>query len=310
MGLTVRQIRYKDVEAAMQIDQLAFSNLQEKLSGQPSHLAVREREFFEFWRHADPLGALVAERDGKIIGINFNHARGRSGWFGPLAVLPEDQSAGAGKALLLAGIEYLRNANCRMIGLDTYPHNPVAVSMYLKQGFEIVGSTVQLRHCLADESTGNQEGNGGAARVEPIHVDDLPGIVATEEKLSGFNREKDFAFLLYWDQAFGLKVLEGERRIMGYLWGYRKRGNGVIGCLHVADEARYDEIGGPLVREAFARFRKLGLKNITALNDGNQSKQLGFLFRLGFLTQSTMVKLHCGQVESRRSYSPLASEKG
>ncbi|NOZ23778.1 MAG: GNAT family N-acetyltransferase [Planctomycetes bacterium] len=313
MSLIVRPMRPEETERVMEIDCVAFGDLQEKLTGRPFDLPMREREFFEFWQRADPEGALVAEKDGAIIGINFNHARRRSGWFGPLAVAPGEQSAGAGKALLQAGMEYLAGARCRMIGLDTYPHNPVAVSMYLKNGFEVVGSTVQLEIHLPIERLNNEGANPRAgdssAAVEPIGAEDMVTIIGTEEELSGFNRAKDFSFLLEWDHAFGLRVSDGTD-LAGYLWGYRKRGKGVIGSFYVADENQYREVGCPLLDAAFEEFLRLGLSNIVSLNDGNQSKQLNFLFGIGFRTRSTMLKLHLGDIVSRRTHSPLASEKG
>ncbi|MEW6356058.1 MAG: GNAT family N-acetyltransferase [Planctomycetota bacterium] len=309
MPLTVRPMRPEETERAMEIDRVAFGDLQERLTGQPTNLPMREREFFDFWQRADPKGALVAERDGAIIGINFNHARGRCGWFGPLAVAPGAQSAGVGKALLRAGMEYLKSASCELIGLDTYPHNPVSVGMYLKHGFEIVGNTVQL--VLADSGIKADELSAATdpITVREITTSDLNRIVKMEEDLTGFHRRKDFEFLLGWDHAFGLQAI-ARNELAGYLWGYRKRGKGVIGCLHIADEDRCREIGDALLRVAFERFCRLGLNTIVSVNDGAQSRALNLLFDIGFQTQSTMAKFHLGGSRHRSAHSPLASEKG
>jgi len=307
MAPQIRTMRPEDIDTVMELDRVTFEDLQAKLSGRPFHLPLREREFFEFWLSTDPEGALVAEEDGRIIGLNINHARGASGWFGPLAVSPDAQSAGTGKALLRAGMDYLQRAGCALIGLDTYPNNPVAVSMYLKHGFEIVGSTVQLRLALPEGQ--NAPEPDGALRVEDVTSDALGAVAAMEERASGFARGKDFRFLLDWDQAFGLQV-PGREALLGYLWGYRKRGKGVIGCVHVADEDRFEEIATPLLGSAFERFVGLGIDQAVVLSDGRQSRLLRLLFRLGFQTQSTMVKLHQGTVQPGTRHAPLASEKG
>jgi hypothetical protein len=81
-------------------------------------------------------GAVVADDHGQIVGFNFNHLFGSTGWMGPLAVLPKYQGVGVGKAVVLAGIEFFRERDAAVIGLETMPRNFRNIGFYSKLGFD------------------------------------------------------------------------------------------------------------------------------------------------------------------------------
>jgi len=308
----IRYMRPDDVEAVQRIDTETFKHLREKLTGRPYNQIPREMEYFRYWLNTDPRGALVAERNGEVIGFAFNHPRGNVGWFGPLAVTPTEQSAGVGKALLRSGIEYLRNSGCGLIGLETFPTNPVSVSMYIKHGFRIVGATVLLEVPLPELRL--PEGDDSEAEVGNVGEGELAAIAEMEREVSGFDRRRDFEFVISWDKGFGLAAFEGDK-VVGYVFGCLKRERGMLGCLHV-DEGRMRSVVPPLLRRAAEQFRGLiadqspERNRMGILFDGRQTELLNYFFSLGFRTQTTMIKLVQGDEGLMRTHSPLSLEKG
>lgn len=120
-----------DVESIRRVNILAFAN--HPFSRQTEHLIV------EALRAADALDiSLVADLDGSVVGhIAFSKARigGESpGWYllGPVAVLPEFQGRGIGRALVEAGLDALRSrgaGGCVLVGDPAF---------YTRFGFEQV----------------------------------------------------------------------------------------------------------------------------------------------------------------------------
>ena len=91
------------------------------------------------WRFAiDGAGAgAMLWRDGlgRIAAFNLAHVSGAEGWMGPLAVREDLQGKGLGRTIVRAGIEHLRVAGCRMIGLETMPRTMDNIGFYAGLGF-------------------------------------------------------------------------------------------------------------------------------------------------------------------------------
>jgi GNAT superfamily N-acetyltransferase len=100
------------------------------------------------WRYAledAGEGAMVwRDADGELCGFNIAHLSGREGWMGPLAVRPDRQGAGLGKAMLLAGIGWLRDRGARTVGLETMPRTIENIGFYSRLGFVPRHLTVTL----------------------------------------------------------------------------------------------------------------------------------------------------------------------
>jgi len=77
------------------------------------------------WRNA---------RDG-IAAFNMVHRSGVEGWMGPLAVHPDYQGQGIGKMIVTSGIESLKKAGAKVIGLETMPRTMDNVGFYSSLGF-------------------------------------------------------------------------------------------------------------------------------------------------------------------------------
>jgi len=91
------------------------------------------------WRFAiaDAEGGAMAWRDarGGIIAFNIAHRSGAEGWMGPLAVHPEHQGHGIGKSVVMAGMDWLKERGCRVIGLETMPRTMDNIGFYSSLGF-------------------------------------------------------------------------------------------------------------------------------------------------------------------------------
>lgn len=91
------------------------------------------------WRFAlaDAEGGAMAWRDGRgsIVAFNIAHRSGIEGWMGPLAVHPDHQGSGLGKAVVSAGVDWLRKRGARVIGLETMPRTMDNIGFYSSLGF-------------------------------------------------------------------------------------------------------------------------------------------------------------------------------
>ncbi len=127
--MTVRPETFQDVGAIRSINISAFRN--HPFSRQTEHLIV------EALRAADALEiSLVAEFDGSVVGhIALSRAQigdTASGWYllGPVAVRPDFQGQGIGRALIEAGLGALRSKGahgCVLVGDPAF---------YTRFGFE------------------------------------------------------------------------------------------------------------------------------------------------------------------------------
>jgi GNAT superfamily N-acetyltransferase len=86
------------------------------------------------WRYAledAGEGAMIwRDGDGRPAAFNMVHQSGSEGWMGPLAVRPDRQNEGLGKAVVRAGIDWLLASGARTIGLETMPRTVDNIGFY------------------------------------------------------------------------------------------------------------------------------------------------------------------------------------
>lgn len=91
------------------------------------------------WRYAvdDAAGGALVWRGDRdeIVAFNVAHRSGTEGWMGPLAVRPEWQGSGLGKIIVRAGVDWLREGNAQVIGLETMPRTMDNIGFYSGLGF-------------------------------------------------------------------------------------------------------------------------------------------------------------------------------
>jgi mycothiol synthase len=95
-----------------------------------------------------PGGAIIARRHGKPIGLTAVAQYDEDGrkivWVDHLAVVPEAQGQGVGRALLRAAVGVARGAGFLEVDLSTGQANERALALYASEGFEVVRQLVCL----------------------------------------------------------------------------------------------------------------------------------------------------------------------
>lgn len=170
------------------------------------------------WRYAmagAADGALVW-RDGskQLVAFIMVHRSGAEGWMGPLAVRPDRQGEGIGRAMVEEGIRRLEVAGARVIGLETMPRTIDNIGFYSGLGFRPGHLTVSMARELT--------GPGTSPGTLLSQGDRGPGIracrVLTEAVAAGVDFSREIELTL--DHELGdVTLLADGGRLSGYaLW--------------------------------------------------------------------------------------------
>src|SRR5207237_264979 len=88
----------------------------------------------QVWRYAllDAGAGAMLWRDeaGHVVAFNVAHRSGTEGWMGPLAVRPDRQGAGVGKAIVRAAVDWLIEQGVATLGLETMPRTVENIGFY------------------------------------------------------------------------------------------------------------------------------------------------------------------------------------
>lgn len=102
-----------------------------------------DEAFFHEWVAEPPSTVLVAELNGQVVGMaclrvyGFGHEKGPVCWLRELAVSPEFQGRGIGRALVLAGLEWGKSCGARRSFLATDRLNEQAIRLYTSIGYRL-----------------------------------------------------------------------------------------------------------------------------------------------------------------------------
>ncbi|WP_026820505.1 mycothiol synthase [Arthrobacter castelli] len=126
----------QDEQAWLEVNAAAFVDHPEQGATTLNDLKARmDEDWF------DPQGFLLAVRDGELLGFHWTKVHPRSGSHPALGevyvvgVAPQAQGLGLGKALTVAGIEYLHQQGLNAIMLYVEADNEAAVALYRGLGF-------------------------------------------------------------------------------------------------------------------------------------------------------------------------------
>jgi len=169
--------------------------------------------------------------DRRLAAFNIVHHSGTEGWMGPLAVQPDRQSTGVGKAMLQAGIEWLRERGATTIGLETMPRTIENIGFYSRLGFLPGHLTVTVARDLPARPAGRAEllASGSAEREQQLH--DARALTARLAGGTDFTRE----ITLTRELAVGDTVLV---RHAGRLSGFALWHSAPLAAGRTADEVR------------------------------------------------------------------------
>lgn len=126
--ITLRPMRWWDLEGVMHIEQELFGNE-----------CWTEAMFWSELSESDTRHYLVAEDGDAIVGYGGLCAYPGESFVQTLGVRGDYQSRGIGARLLAALIDEARRRDEPMVGLEVRADNPVAQRLYLRFGFEQVG---------------------------------------------------------------------------------------------------------------------------------------------------------------------------
>src|SRR5256886_9061551 len=107
----------------------------------------------QVWRYAvldaGAGGMLGRDEAGHVVEFNVAQRAGTEGWMGPLAVRPDRQGAGVGKAIVRAAVDWLIAQGVATLGLETMPRTVENIGFYARLGFAPGHLTVTLTNDIA-----------------------------------------------------------------------------------------------------------------------------------------------------------------
>ena len=107
----------------------------------------------DVWRYAllDAGEGAMLWRDeaGQVAAFNVAHRSGLEGWMGPLAVRPDRQGSGVGKAIVRAAVDWLIEQGVTTLGLETMPRTVENIGFYAQVGFVPGHLTVTMTNDIA-----------------------------------------------------------------------------------------------------------------------------------------------------------------
>src|SRR5258705_13688768 len=84
------------------------------------------------------------DEDDQLVACNIAQRSGGEGWMGPLAVRPDRQGLGLGKAVVQSAIEWLKEQQVATIGLETMPRTVENIGFYSRMDFAPGHLTITL----------------------------------------------------------------------------------------------------------------------------------------------------------------------
>lgn len=156
---------------------------------------------------ADPgFYAVVAHRDGEVVGSNFLDERAVVCGVGPVTVDPASQDRGVGRLLMRAVMDRAKERGAVGVRLLQAAYHNRALALYSSLGFAVR----ELVACMQGPSIG---GSVSGCEVRPAGTDDLDACNAVCAGVHGHDRAWELRDAVHHGTA---RVVERDGRVTGY----------------------------------------------------------------------------------------------
>jgi len=132
--MLIREFRFEDYDEAMKL-------------WKESGLMIRpgdELEGIKLKLKRDPDLFLIAEENGKILGIVMGAWDGRRGWINHLAVRPDRQRKGIGTSLIRELEKRLKGKGAKKVNAQIYQWNQKSVEFFKALGYEVHSDLIMI----------------------------------------------------------------------------------------------------------------------------------------------------------------------
>jgi len=252
----LRPLRNSDVSEHAVMLHHAFNDWYWKHGWGKDYFSCAPREtaiFFDIYNDLTPGRSIAAfhGETGQILGACFYHPRETHVSLGIMAVHPDYQRQGLGRALVDYILQFTHDQgyrSCRLVGSAI---NMDSFSLYNRAGFLPRGVYHDMVIVASDPGPGVPL--PGEEHVREARVGDVPGMGRLEGEVSGIKREIDYRYAIDNPrQVLHALVYEnGRHKIEGFMISVKHPALHMLGtCV-----ARSEEIALALIRRELERFR-------------------------------------------------------
>lgn len=168
-----------DLKPVCQIDRDAFEAYHRQQHRLTQPLRLRTPENMNAAIRRPYPGVVVEAPPGRIVGYCFTHVWGSLGWLGTLGVAPRSQGFGLGRAVIVGGLDLLRQAGCARLALETMPESGKNLALYTRLGLDAQHLTFVLQGSSTIASRTHYELWDGAGALREIASGVFPGLDPT-----------------------------------------------------------------------------------------------------------------------------------
>jgi predicted N-acetyltransferase YhbS len=207
VGVQIREAVDADWEEAGRICYAAFAKLADDHGFQHDFPTVAAASEPIRWLINHPhVYAVVAEKDGRVVGSNFLDERGTISAIGPISVDPESQDHHVGRLLMEAVLERAHAKSAPGVRLLQIAYHNRSLSLYAKLGMEVRGSFAAMHGPSIGERMPGYD-------VRPATLDDEYAMNSLCVRVHGHARAGEVREAI---EAGSARVVERLGRISGY----------------------------------------------------------------------------------------------